>query len=170
MSTKSTGLTAMKNARKWIALRYPEGTPVLEAGKSLKSFFRDGERITLTVREDLFGVIDIAIFPRRRGFVEFIQVTSINAAGSLSAVNTRKKKVGDWLKIVFNRRQPLWLGPTFVIGWVQRKHFRVWEWDWDLLDWIEGDPQPVKLPKPDRKRAAAAAQKAPPLQVAEIFD
>ena len=146
----------MKHARAWVAERYP-GAPTLEAGKTLKRFpdpSRQGEWITQTVREDLFGCIDIAVFPQDSR-VELIQVTSIPDSGDTKAVRYRKIKVADWIHDNFPERRPDWCGNVYVVGWVNRKHLRVWCYYWPgggyIQGWVEQPPALAKLPKLARK-------------------
>ena len=165
-STKSAGMTAMAHARAWVAERHP-GSLVLEAGARLSRFpdkNRTGEWITHTVREDLFGVFDLAVFPTHVGHLalELIQATTI--ARDLSAVRVRQAKVGNWIHHALQDRRPRWLDRVFVVGWVSRKHLRIWEWSWEARDahtpggWIEQATAPAKLPKRD---ASGGASKDP---------
>lgn len=159
-STKSTGNTAMDHARDWAEMFYL-GAPTLEAGKMVKRFpdpDNPSEFRTMTVSEDIFGVFDLAIFSPKR--VELLQVTTVTA-GSLSAVNTRKTKVQGWLEENYTSR-PDWMGRVLVIGWVPRKHFRVWEWVFQTLTpsyWFEGAP--VTPPKRARKTSLTPKHSGP---------
>ena len=175
MSNKSKGDTAMRNARTWVANNYP-GAESLEAGKRVARYphpSKPGEWMMHTIAEDLFGVFDIMVFPTiaRQGGVACIQVTTITD-GKLGAVNARKAKVGTWIRDNFAAGdEPDWMGDIFVIGWVSRKHFRVWEWQWVRTGaktwgrWDELEPQRVTRPK-----QAAAACAAPQMELDCPFD
>lgn len=154
-STKSAGMTAMAHARAWVNEIHP-GSRLLEASKSVKSFpmfdRRTGEatRVSRTVREDIWGTFDIAVFPRSE-LIDLIQVTTIGR--DLSAVRARQKKVGVFVCNQYKGLKPGWLGGVYVVGWVQRKHLRIWAWSWKRVDahtfggWVEMEPDPAKLPK-----------------------
>lgn len=170
-SNKSKDLTAMKNARLWVELRRP-GALLIEASKKMARFpdkKNPGEWITHTVSEDVWGVFDLIACPLRRHYlIDLIQVTTITD-GKLANVNARLSKVGTWVRDTFPPHQaPDWIGDIYVIGWVLRKHFRVWKWHWSKTDathwggWKELDPAPVKRPKEAGSVRAASAQTTPP--------
>jgi hypothetical protein len=134
----------------------------LEAGARLSRFpdkKKPGEFITHTVREDLFGVFDLAVFPVAgpRPRVQFVQVTSLTG-DSMSAVRSRQAKVANWIRLNLSSR-PVWLGDISLVAWVSRKHLRIWEWDWTQQDahrqggWREQPSHPAKLPKVSRSAA-----------------
>lgn len=168
----------MGNARVWVENRHP-GALLVEASKKLARYpdkKRPGEWITHTVAEDVWGVFDLLSFPitllEPQGFVDLIQVTTITD-GKLFNVNARLAKVGTWIRDTFpGGMEPHWLGHVFVIGWVSRKHFRVWRWHWSQTDahhwggWTELDPQPVKRPR----KAAPTPAEAPELPIGNPFD
>jgi len=162
----------MKHGRAWVDDLWP-GSLVLEAGARLSRFpdrKRPGEWITHTVREDLFGVFDLAVFPMPRmhgGYVcaddiSLIQVTTITD-DSMSAVNERKTKVAKWVRAYFPELKPHWLANVYVVGWVARKHLRIWWWDWKPVSankvgtWVEADPHLAKLPKQAPSASASTA-------------
>lgn len=161
----------MAHARAWVSQEFP-GALSLEAGARLSRFpdkFRPGEWITHTVREDLFGVLDLAVFPPATGppflenyGVQFIQVTTITD-GEMTAVHKRMEKVGFWVRAHYPRNQPDWLGAIFVVGWVPRTHLRIWQWSWEQVSatrygtWKEQEPHLAKLPKVERSAAAPKA-------------
>jgi hypothetical protein len=155
----------MAHARAWVTSQHP-GSLVLEAGARLSRFpdrHNPGEWITHTVREDLFGVFDMIVFPTRGsgGLIHCIQVTSITS-GLLNAVRSRQKKVAAWIHEELKSR-PYWLAEISLVAWVSRKHLRVWAWDWSPQDahrqggWREQPPHPAKLPKVSRNTSAPSA-------------
>lgn len=152
----------MAHARAWVTDNHP-GSRLLEASKSVKSYpmfdRRTGEatRVSRTVREDIWSVFDIAVFPApgpddyAGQLVDLVQVTTI--ARDLSAVRARQKKVGTFVRNQYKGKCPAWLGNVYVVGWVPRKHLRIWRWEWKQFDahtfggWAEQDPADAKLPK-----------------------
>ncbi len=175
-STKSAGQTAVAHTRAWIGDIHP-GSLILEASKKVGRFpggkDSSGETIWInrTVEEDIFGVFDLCVFPVYDVFagntvtlepvkigVELIQATTIGR--DLSAVRARQSKVGNWIRNTFPKRPPRWLGDIYVVGWVPRKHLRIWRWVWEQMDahtfggWQEQSPAAAKLPKPGRSAPA----------------
>lgn len=157
-STKSAGITAMNHARAWVTENHP-GSRSLEASKSVKSYpmfdqkTGEGRRVSRTVREDIWSVFDIAVFPAF-DCVDLIQVTTIGHGGkSLSGVRERQKKVGTFVRNQYKKLKPGWLGHIYVVGWVPRKHLRIWRWKWKQFDahtfggWVEQEPAAARLPK-----------------------
>ncbi len=151
----------MRNARIWVSNRHP-GAPTLEAGKRVARFpnkDKPGEWIMHTLAEDLFGVFDLMVFPRLKQLgIDCIQVTTITD-GKLSAVAARKAKVGQHIRdTYYSGEKPAWLGDVFIIGWVSRKHFRIWRWSWvrtDATHWGRWDEQDPETAKPAKQAAAA---------------
>ncbi len=176
-SSKSTGKTAIAHTRAWVESSYP-GSSVLEASKKVARFpggkDASGETIWInrTVEEDIFGVFDLAAFPLTRqrnhaavrvGYgVMLIQTTTIGR--DLSAVRHRQHKVAEWVRATHGEVSPMWLGGIYVVGWVPRKHLRIWLWEWKQMDahtfggWREMAPDPARLPKLERKASAATAR------------
>ena len=176
-STKSAGKTAIAHTRAWVESCYP-GSSVLEASKKVARFpgGRDasGEIIWInrTIEEDIFGVFDLAAFPLtrqrhpgavRQGYgVMLIQTTTIGR--DLSAIRLRQRKVSEWVRDTHGEVSPMWLGGVYVVGWVPRKHLRIWIWEWKQLDahtfggWREMAPDPARLPKRERKDVAKTAR------------
>ncbi len=144
------------------------GSSVLEANKKVGRFpgGKDarGETtwINRTIEEDLFGVFDLAVFPLDAR-VDLVQVTTVGDGGKLSNVKTRQAKVGTWVRDTHGRHCPPWVGGIYVVGWVPRKHLRIWRWEWKQADahrfgcWIEDPPDPAKLPRPERTSSAKSA-------------
>ncbi len=167
-SSKSAGKTAVAHARAWVAERYP-CAGILEASKKVGRFpgqkARDGtvlEWVNRTVSEDIFGVFDLCVFPFERSesgkyLVDLIQVTTIGqrepGTDHLSKIRERQSKVGRFARTRLNAECPDWLGALYVVGWVQRKHLRIWRWSWERSDahhvgrWQEDKPVLAKLPK-----------------------
>ena len=169
-SSKSAGETAMAHARAWVNQRHP-GALLLEAGARLSRFpdkTRPGEWITHTVREDLHGLFDMEVKPTQPGeLVDLIQVTTIGKRTGgeldLSLVRARQAKVGNFARTTLHGARPTWLGGLYVVGWVQKKHLRIWLWSWEQQSatrfggWKEQEPDPAKLPKRARNADAPPA-------------
>ena len=163
-STKSAGQTAVAHTRAWMEERHP-GAKVLEASKKVGRFpggkDPSGETIWInrTVEEDIFGVFDLCVFPRA-SLIALIQCTTIGR--DLSAVRARQSKVGNWVRNTYGDAPPVWLGSVYVVGWVPRKHLRIWRWVWEQMDahtfggWQEQSPAAAKLPKKERTALAIA--------------
>ena len=159
-SSKSAGRTAMAHARAWVDQRHSRPL-ILEAGARLARYpdkKRPGEFITHTVREDLHGLFDFEVKPTTPdAFVELIQVTTIGkretGADHLSLVRARQAKIGAFARTTLRGERPAWLGEIYVVGWVQRKHLRIWRWTWERRDahsvggWVEDPPAAAPLPK-----------------------
>lgn len=168
-STKSAGKTAVAHARAWMSSIHP-GSLVLEANKRVGRFPDTKDRAgnvlewkNRTVEEDLFGVFDLAVFPvpyldplNRRSGLSLIQVTTISKSAGLTNVRTRLTKVGKWTRSQLGGNKPCWLEDIYVVGWMPRKHLRIWSWSWELRDlpvmetfggWVEREPALAKLPK-----------------------
>lgn len=132
---KQGGQTAMKHARAWLALEYPDA-PTMEAQKAV-AWIKDKqtqETRPISRREDLFGVFDLLALDPSRGTV-LVQVTTYHAKGS--AASERRAKIALWCREHFPK------GPAFpmtvmVIAWERAKGFRTWTWDWSSRTWERG--------------------------------
>jgi hypothetical protein len=160
MASSKKGQTAMAHARAWVLQRYP-GALTLEAYPRIawipakQDIARGiGPRRPITIQEDLFGCFDLIVFPH--GYqerVQLVQVTTMHADGTdqTGTVATRKKKINTWIKMTWpmfgdwSFAKPGWLGGIYLLGWVPRRHFRVWERQ--SLDWKEGPPATAPLPR-----------------------
>lgn len=165
----------MAHARAWVDERYSKPL-ILEAQARLSRFpdkDKPGEWITHTVREDLHGVFDMEVKPTEPGaLIELIQVTTVGMRESgdldLSLVRVRQAKVAAFARDTLNGAHPAWLGGLYVVGWVQRKHLRIWRWTWDRRDahrlggWVEDDPAIAKLAKVERSSRAACQSTSGP--------
>ena len=126
---------------------------MIEAKRSLRRGFVDGEVVYFSGREDIFGVFDLAIFPVS-GYqgVDLVQVTTWPRPGQRdSAIQNRKRKVARWVEGLGGR--PAWLDTVLVMAWESRRYFHRWKWNWESESWEELDPLPVPLPRAPRKAA-----------------
>lgn len=144
------GATAMKHARAWVEQLHPGGALTLEAGKKIFWIVdKENNRIPRARAEDLFGVFDIAVFPLQ-GRVQLIQVTTLHKDGTdqSDTVGKRRRKVRSWIEEnIPDPTRCTWLGHILVIGWIPRKRFRLWEWDFSGRQWVEVNAALVPIPK-----------------------
>lgn len=164
----------MAHARAWVETIHP-GSLIIEASAVIKRIPRiqpDGSTLfePRAMREDIWGCFDLVVCPRaNESLVDLVQVTSIRSG--MQNVEARKAKVGKWVKAFFPTGPPAWLGDIYVVGWVPRKHLRIWSWRFQRTGrhtfgtWREDPPSAAKLPTKVRKTAAP-----PPLQLAAAPD
>ncbi len=166
----------MKHARAWVKGQYP-GALVIEAKPRIAWIPTKKGRIPRSISEDIFGCFDLMVMPAatlsgistRRAFssndptwtntklTHLLQITTLGVGRG--AATTRMSKIALWIHEALADENPHWLGTIKVMGWVPRKHFRVWEWSWEPLDahrpmgWKEGVP--VRAPLPRKTQSAA---------------
>ncbi len=148
MPKNKSGATAMAHARAWADVMYP-GSLRIEAQKRVVWLLGNGgQRFPRSMAEDIWNVFDLLVFPTD-DLIECLQITTGLADGDIrGTVPKRKRKVRDWvLGELRTDGPPAWLGPVRIMAWIPRKHFRVWTWDWALMDWVEGAPVAAPLPR-----------------------
>ena len=135
----------MKHARAFAAQRYPNAL-VLEAKPRLVWIPTKTGRIPRSIAEDIFGMFDLLVLPPQSR-IALLQITTLTD-GKVSAASKRKTKIGAWMRETFTAADPPpWMGRVSVMGWIPRKHFRVWMWAFQAQEWIEMEPQKAPLPK-----------------------
>jgi hypothetical protein len=148
----------------WIPMKRANVAAARARGRRVK----DQERIPITIQEDLFGCFDLIVFPREKQAdptcewpecLVCVQVTTMHADGTdrTGTVATRKKKIATWFQTELEGWHPDWLSQILVLGWVPRKHFRVWEWNG--LGWKEQSPAPAPLPKKARAKSSPSRER-----------
>lgn len=168
------GVTAMKHARAWVDIRYP-GALSLESFPRLywipldarrvaagRSFEPKREMIPRTHQEDLFGCFDLIVFPFDWRMLNLVQVTTMHADGTdkTGTVATRKKKIAAWARAMEISEEPAWIGEITLMGWVPRKHFRVWTWEWWSEKWREGPTETAPLTRKESTTRSLAPRSA----------
>jgi len=152
MSKTRTGELAMTHARAWARIIHP-GSLLIEAKPQIKRVpDGHGGKLARNVREDIWGVFDLLVFPAG-DYVDCVQVTT-----GMGGVSKRKKKVARWIEDSIPKLwvgcRPTWLGGVYVITWIRRKHFRVWRWDFLKSAWTELPNAPAPLPPVGAKTRA----------------
>lgn len=166
-SSKAAAATAMRNAREWVAERWPRA-PVEKARRTLQIIAPGKYR---SKEEDLFGVADLLVLPQRERPV-LIQVTTakINASSAKGSTNNaapRRDKLEAWLREWYGDTGPYPVS-AYVIAWVAKRpkgHFRVWFWGVDHFGapaWIEARPMAEVVAEVNQRRARPRGAAAPP--------
>ena len=165
----------MAHARAWAATRFP-GALTLEAFPRIawipeKVTVADlitarpaARRRPISIQEDLFGCFDLIVFPTQpygAPGLQLVQVTTMNADGTdrTGTVAHRKQKVSEWYASALDNEEPEWLDRILLLGWVPRKHFRVWElWG---SGWREGPRVTAPLPRTKPRKRKPAPRDGP---------
>lgn len=162
----------MKHARAWAASSYP-GSLSIEAHAKLvwiPDGDGDGGRFPRSVEEDIWNVFDLLVFPINPvARVHCLQVTTATG-GKTSNSAARRRKIGKWIPGAFPNGPPVWLGTIAVIAWVPRKHFRWWNWNWHLQDWVESPVVLAPLPKVSPRKSDTDGAAPQSLDAHSVFD
>lgn len=155
-STKAAEKIAMGHALEWVSRKWPKAP--LQKAQPVICWIPDGAggRRPISREEDLFGCFDLLVAPARARTVA-IQVTTAGIdggdqpQGDTSAAVKRMRKIKAWIREHFGAAGCPFT--VYVLAWVPRRHFRVWQWASDHF----GEPAWVEL-KPEKATALVAGQ------------